>query len=277
MPGTLQIPYSTPYETGLKQLQAVGQKAETPDGSIFRYTQMGATLGVANKLYQSSIPIGDWITQVHTVAIVVGDTEISHKTASTTFVANEAAGGTLVLEETLDLGHIYRVKSNIATAGAETIMQLEDGVTVQKEMDVAANNVLTFIKNPWKDVIISPAGINSAPNAGIPKIYPFLYSSTTVGSPRSRVTTTAVAPTGAAAQVMLAWESFGRVAWRTVPATKLALPFRAYRYTRLVGTRISSPSGAPCVADVSCISNDMGYSICKKIWPKSAVGAVSIA
>ena len=170
MPGTLDIPYSTPYETGLKQLHAVGQKAETPDGSIFRYTQMGATLGVANKLYQSSIPIGDWTTQVHDVAIAVGDTEISHKTASTTFAANEAAGGTLILEETADLGHIYRVKSNIATASTQTIMQLEDGVTVQVLMAVSANKVLTFIKNPWKDVIISPAGVNSAPNAGIPRV-----------------------------------------------------------------------------------------------------------
>ncbi len=170
MPGTLDIPYSTPYETGLKQLHAVGQKAETPDGSIFRYGQMGATLGVANKLYQSSIPIGNWTSILHTVALAVGDTEISFNDDGTAFVANEAAGGTIIAEETADLGHIYHVKSNIATASNETIMQLEDGVTVQAAVAVDTANVLTFIKNPWKDVIISPAAINSAPNAGIPRV-----------------------------------------------------------------------------------------------------------
>ena len=170
MPGTLQIPYSAPYETGLKQLELVGQKAETPDGSIFRYTQMGGVVGVANKLYQSAVPAALWLTQVHTVALDVGDTEISFKDGGTAFVANEAAGGTLVLEETADLGHIYHVKSNIATASNQTIMQLEDGVTVQVAMTVAANNVLTFIKNPWKDVIISPASASTAPVAGIPRI-----------------------------------------------------------------------------------------------------------
>ena len=170
MPGTLQIPYSTPYETGLKQLELVGQKAETPDGSIFRYTQMGGVVGKANHLYQSAVPAALWLTQVHTVALDVGDTEISFKDGGTAFVANEAAGGTPILEETVDLGHIYHIKSNIATASNQTIMQLEDGVTVQVAMTVAANNVLTFIKNPWKDVIISPASANSASNAGIPRV-----------------------------------------------------------------------------------------------------------
>jgi hypothetical protein len=107
---------------------------------------------------------------LHTVALAVGDTEISFNDDGTAFVANEAAGGTIVVEETDDLGHIYHVKSNIATASNETIMQLEDGVTVQVAVAVDTANVLTFIKNPWKDVIISPAAVNSAPNAGIPRV-----------------------------------------------------------------------------------------------------------
>ena len=170
MPGTLDIPYSTPYETGLKQLHAVGQKAETPDGSIFRYTQMGATLGVANKLYQSSLPVDNWRTILHTVALAVGDTEISFNDDGTAFVANEAAGGTIIAEETADLGHIYRVKSNIATASNETIMQLEDGVTVQVAVAVDTANVLTFIKNPWKDVLITPTAATTAGYAGVPRV-----------------------------------------------------------------------------------------------------------
>lgn len=169
-PGTLQIDYATPYETGTTQLYPIGQKAETPDGCIFRYTEMGGTVGIASNLYQSAALVAHHNTQAVTVALAVGDTEISFHDGGTALAVNEMAGGTLVLEETSDLGHIYRVKSNTVTAANETICQLEDGVTVQKEMAVAANNVLTFIKNSWKDVIVSPASANSGGCAGIPRV-----------------------------------------------------------------------------------------------------------
>ena len=140
-PGTLQVDYATPYETSTTKLPyPVGQKAETPDGCIFRYSEMAGTTGVANKLYQSAAPTAHWCTQAVAVALAVGDTEISQHDGGTAFTVNQMAGGTIVVEETSDLGHIYRVKSNVVTAANETVCQLEDGVTVQKEMAVAANN-----------------------------------------------------------------------------------------------------------------------------------------
>jgi hypothetical protein len=169
-PGTLQVDYAAPYETSTLSQYPMGQKAEAPDGTIFRYTLMGGTEGKANHLYQSSIPDGDWLTQAHTVALAVGDTEISHTTNSQTISVNQAEGGTILAEETADFGHIYRIKSNVVTASSETICQLEDGVTVQKAVAVDANNVLTLLLNQWAETIISPAGINSAPNAGISRV-----------------------------------------------------------------------------------------------------------
>ncbi len=158
------------YFVGTQQRGQMGQKMETPSGEVFRYTLMGGTIGIANTLYQSSIPIANWTTEAITVAMVVGDTSISFFDGGTAFVVDEAAGGVLIAEETADLGHLYRVKSNGATASNETIMVLENGVTVQLAIAVAANNVLSFIKSAWREVIISPASINTAPNAGIQRV-----------------------------------------------------------------------------------------------------------
>ncbi len=169
-PANLAIDYAAPYETGATQLYPIGQKAEDPSGSIFRYTLMGSTIGVANKLYQSAIPTANWLTQTHTVEATAGDTSISFDDGGTAFTVNQAAGGTVLFEETDDLGGIYRIKSNTVTVSTETIMQFEDGVTVQTTMAVAASNVMTFLLNGWSAVIISPAGINTAPNCGIQRV-----------------------------------------------------------------------------------------------------------
>jgi hypothetical protein len=168
-PGTLQIDYATPYETGTTKLYTIGQRAESPDGSTFRYAEKDATGGVANKLQQSSVPVANWTTQAHTVALAVGDTEISFKDGGTAFTVNQMEGGTIMTEETDDLGHIYRVKSNVVTAANETVCQLEDGVTVQVAMAVAANNVLTASLNPWMDILLQPA-INTAFCCGVPRV-----------------------------------------------------------------------------------------------------------
>ena len=169
-PGTVQIDYGAPYETSTAPNYPLGQKAEAPDGTLFRYTLMGSTVGVANKLYQSSIPQANWTTIALTVALAVGDTEISFNDDGTAITVNQVENGTILAEETADLGHIYPIKSNIVTASNETICQLQDGVTVQLAVAVAANNVLTLLLNQWAETIISPAGINSAPNAGVSRV-----------------------------------------------------------------------------------------------------------
>ncbi|KKL78553.1 hypothetical protein LCGC14_2023720, partial [marine sediment metagenome] len=169
-PGTIQIDYGTPYETSTASQYPLGQKAEDPSGSIFRYTLMGSTVGVANKLYQGSIPVANWTTQTHTVALAVGDTEISFDDGGTAFTVNQLEGGSLLVEETDDLGHIYRVKSNVVTASTETICQLEDGVTVQKEVVVSALNVLTANLSPWAEVVITPATTPTNIVVGVPRV-----------------------------------------------------------------------------------------------------------
>ena len=169
-PGTVQIDYATPFETSTTQLPyPIGQKAEAPDGSVFRYTKMGGVTGVANKMQQSSLPVAHWTTQTHTVALAVGDTELSFDDGGTAFTVNQMEGGTVVVEETDDLGHCYSIKSNVVTAATETIMQLQDGVTIQVAVAVAGDNVLTATLNPWMQVLIA-ASIPTAWCCGVPRV-----------------------------------------------------------------------------------------------------------
>ncbi|KKL24320.1 hypothetical protein LCGC14_2416520, partial [marine sediment metagenome] len=126
------------------------------------YTEMGGTVGVANKLYQSSVALGNWTNQDAT--LVLDATSIPFADGGTNFVADEAAGGTLHLEEVGDLGTTYRVKSNAVTAGSVTTMQLEDGVTV---VNAVTANAVTFIKNPWKDIIAKPGSDQTALVVGV--------------------------------------------------------------------------------------------------------------
>ena len=170
-PATLAVEYKTAYETGATQIYPVGQKGTTPDGSIYRYCLMGSTIGVANKTYQgAATAVANWTTQAHTVALAVGDTEISFKDGGTAFTADQLAGGTILVQETDDLGHIYRVKSNIATAANETVCQLEDGVTVKVAVAVAGGNVLTANLSPWREIIITPLTTPTNMVVGIPRV-----------------------------------------------------------------------------------------------------------
>ena len=100
-PGTIQLDYGAPYETTTVSLYPLGQKMEDPSGSIFRYTLMGSTVGVANKLYQSSIPVSNWTSQTHTIALAVGDTEISFDDGGTALTVHQAENGSLLAEHLL--------------------------------------------------------------------------------------------------------------------------------------------------------------------------------
>ena len=169
-PAVLNINYSDVYETGTVQLYPIGQTGITPDGSIFRYAEIGATVGVANKMYQSEGPTANWLSQAATTALVVGDTTIGFTDGGTAVAVNELAGGTVLVEETDDLGHIYRIKSNTVSAGAAAfILTLENGVTVQVAVAVAGGNVLSLIKNPYKDIIIAPTTLTTTV-VGIPRV-----------------------------------------------------------------------------------------------------------
>ena len=167
-PGTLQIDYARPYEVGSVKVEAMGQRGESPDGSIWRYGLMGGTTGVANKLYQSAAPTANWTNEDLHVAWTAGDTSVSFPDGGTNFTVNQLEGGWLITEETGLLGGRYRVKSTLVTAASETICQLEDGVSIVGTVAIADG--VSAILNQWNAVVIYPATKPTQAQAGIPCI-----------------------------------------------------------------------------------------------------------
>ncbi len=148
----------------------VGQKMELPDGRVYRYAEAGELL-VANTLQESEVPTADWVAQAvvdwaesgH--AVQIGDTMLQLHDGTTAIT--KAQEGSVILEETADLGAIYFIKEQRVTASNETVVFLKDGVQVQVKMEDVGANVLTFVKNPWMDITQHDSPQNAFP-CGIP-------------------------------------------------------------------------------------------------------------
>ncbi len=172
MPNTVQGSYATPYETGAAQLYPLGQRLECPNGRTYRYAEMGATTaGVIAKLFQSEVN-ANFDTLSLASAIVVGDTSVVFTNGATEIPLNELAGGYVIYEETDNLGEPHRIRANTATspAGAGTVYLFE-GDSFQVALGVTANDVITLVKSPFKDIIITPGSGNpTGMVVGIPQV-----------------------------------------------------------------------------------------------------------
>ena len=172
-PNTLQGDHATPYETGSVQLYPLGQRLECPNGLVFRYAQMGASVaGVIAKLYQSEVPGANFDALAITTDIAVGDIKVAFANGVTVITEDMFEGGYLCVEETDDLGEPHRIRANTAHNGisAEPVTAwLYDGDSFRTVVTVAANNVVTLVKSPYRGIIVHP----SPPTAmvvGIPRV-----------------------------------------------------------------------------------------------------------
>ncbi len=170
-PNTIQGSYATPYETGSVALYPLGQRLECPNGRTYRYAEMGATTaGVIAKLFQSEVN-ANWDTLVVNSAISVGDTEAVFTNGATEIPLNEFANGYVCAEETGDLGEVHRVRASTFTnALADGTVYLYPDDSFQVAILVASNNVITLVKSPFKDIIITPASDPTGMVVGIPSV-----------------------------------------------------------------------------------------------------------
>lgn len=157
---------AAPYTSHNTQQFPLGQVMELPNGKIFRYGEMGGTVGVANKLYQTGAPHGNWDT-LAVVTGTLGASTITATVAGTAMLENDLAEGSCVVESAAALGHCYPIKSNTAASAANTVLTLADGVTVQAAL--TTSHKVALEKNPWKDVVIM-ASVQTALIVGIPLV-----------------------------------------------------------------------------------------------------------
>lgn len=157
---------AAPYTSHNTQQFPMGQVMELPNGKIFRYGGMGATVGVANKLYQTAAPNGNWDALAVVTAALAASTMVI-TVAGTAMLENDLAEGSAVVETAAALGHCYPIKSNTAASGADTTITLADGVTVQAAL--TTSHTVTLERNPWRNVVIM-ASPQTALIVGIPLV-----------------------------------------------------------------------------------------------------------
>jgi len=161
------------YLVGTQQLYALGQKLETPDGSIFRFTEMAGTVGVANKLYQAEVANAGWLAELVQGSIVVGDTDIGMENSSVAIVIDDFAEGYAAVMEAEQTGEYWIGQGNkaVASGAPGTLIDaffFKPGVKAQVAVTDGANASLNFVKNLFMDIIIKPASDPTAPILGVP-------------------------------------------------------------------------------------------------------------
>lgn len=172
-PNTIQGAYAAAFDVGTEKLYALGQRMETPGGRIYRYAEMGATASVAANLYESETPNAQNEAMLITTAITADtSTQVSFTLGTAEHLEDEFKEGYVIVEQAADLGEVHRVVGNVlAPASGTGTLFLYQGDTFKVTVAVAGGNVVTLIKNPYRDIVISPADIPSAFTCGVaPKI-----------------------------------------------------------------------------------------------------------
>ena len=144
-----------PFGESTTQQFPLGTKLVYADRE-FRYARMGGTVGVAGNLYQSVVPLAGHIDEaVNTfaaAATVIAFTPAVDATDD--LAANELQDGYIYTNDDTGEGHLYRVKSHPAIAGA-----VSGNITLADPVVVAAvaATTCTVLHNPWRNVIIHPS------------------------------------------------------------------------------------------------------------------------
>lgn len=156
------------------QRHRLGEKYEDGFGRIYRYAKAGATelaAGLMTTAEATHTNVKDITQTGYTTAI--GDTRIRALfTTSNGITDGELNDGQLLVNSSTGLGHAYAI-SEFKYITSDTIadIQLYDPIRVA----TAATSVMTFSKNPYRDIIVAattPTGVlTGVPPAVIPASY----------------------------------------------------------------------------------------------------------
>ena len=170
-PNTIQGDYAASYETDAVAAFPLGQRMECPNGRIFRYAEMGTTVGVAAKLYSAEATNTEWDTMSTTTTITaLTSTSVSYTNGASAVAQDELKYGYVIYEGAANLGEARRIFANHpAASGGTGKLYLFPNTTFETALAIA--EVITVIKSPWKDIIITPptAAAESMP-LGVPQV-----------------------------------------------------------------------------------------------------------
>lgn len=132
---------------------AVGAKASTPDGRVFRYCKAGATALVAGKVYDGPAAVANHTNIAVAAAVAAGATQITVTLGATAATANQYAGGVVVINDVDGEGFTYSIKSHpAADASASLVLTLDDDETVVTALTTSSQ--ATLVANQYNGVVL---------------------------------------------------------------------------------------------------------------------------
>mgnify|MGYP003133654914 CR=1 FL=1 len=131
------------------------------DDRIYRYAEFGGTTAAGDLVQaEASDDAHDNLTpgtdgSVDGVAAsMAAGSKVINISDTITLVANEYAGGSLIVEDNTGAGYAYQIESHDAPA-SDALVVIKHGLAVA----IAAEAELKLIKNPWKEVIQQPTTV----------------------------------------------------------------------------------------------------------------------
>lgn len=146
----------------------VGSKMEIEDGRIFRFAEAGATALEDDELTEAVAPSANFLDEA--VATLAAGVLVLTGVGSTTGngAVNLFRYGYVWSSTATNANPLYRIKSNIlitagATSGTITLF-------VPTVAAYAAADTITYIENPWRDIIVATATTAAGVHTGVPAI-----------------------------------------------------------------------------------------------------------
>lgn len=131
---------------------AVGAKASTPDGRVFRYCKAGASALVSGKVYDGPAAVANH-TNIAVVSGVAGSNTITVTLGATAATANQYAGGVVVINDVTGEGQTFTIKSHpAANSAANLVLTLEADETIVTALDTSSQ--ATLVANQYNGVVI---------------------------------------------------------------------------------------------------------------------------
>jgi len=144
-------------------LHQIGAKAETEDGRVFRYAQMGEAISVGELTVSPAIDSAT-VNMAVTTAAAIGTKKVYFTHAATTSAANEYANGFMIVSAGTGIGQTLRISSHAAFTSGQTgcVLNLQDPLLVALS---TSDSTIDIERNPWLNVVTTASSV-TVPTGG---------------------------------------------------------------------------------------------------------------
>ncbi len=141
----------------------VGAKMIIEDGRTFRWVENGGVAAVNARIFMSVAPAADFLDEAVDV-IAAGETILTGVGATGSDPAADLfKNGYLFVTEVAQLDPVHRIKSNTLSVSNVLTITLYNPLLDA----IGANETVTYVENPFRDIIVGIASAYTAPPVGV--------------------------------------------------------------------------------------------------------------